>query len=255
MIEWFFGTQPQNYFFVSARLLTLFFLLPGFGEVYVSPKVRMVIALLVSVIITPVVQEALPPLPDDVFTLAAYLFKEILIGAFIALIAKFLLSALALAGSLIAQMIGFSNALIFDPAFRSQGTLPGILYNLLGILIIFVGGFYCSIFRGIVESYHFFSKDLSFPLDNYSEAIVKLTAMSFALGLNIAAPFVMIGVIFFVVMGFVSRLMPQMHILFIAYPVQIALGLLILASSIAASLRIFSHQLEDTYLNFFEHLL
>ena len=55
-------------------------------------------------------------------------------------------------------------------------------------------------------------------------------ADSFTLGIQIAAPFLVIAFVFYVMMGLLARLMPQMQVFFIAIPLQILLCFFIFSS-------------------------
>ena len=65
---------------VFARVGAMLMVLPGFGEAYISPRVRLVIALALSVVVQPVVGGALPAMPAQPLDLLPLLFGEIVIG-------------------------------------------------------------------------------------------------------------------------------------------------------------------------------
>ncbi len=49
---------------VFMRIGAAMMLLPGFGESYVTPKIRLIIALALSLVVAPVVSASLPPMPS-----------------------------------------------------------------------------------------------------------------------------------------------------------------------------------------------
>ena len=62
---------------------------------------------------------------------------------------------------------------------------------------------------------------------------------SFRLGVEMSAPFVIIGTIFYVALGLVSRLAPQLQILFVIQPLQIVAGLVAFALLLATGMQWF----------------
>jgi flagellar biosynthetic protein FliR len=64
-------------------------------------------------------------------------------------------------------------------------------------------------------------------------------AGAFRLGMEMAAPFVLLGTLFFIAIGLVSRLVPQLQILFVTQPLQIVGGLLALAFVLTAGMEWF----------------
>jgi flagellar biosynthetic protein FliR len=61
-------------------------------------------------------------------------------------------------------------------------------------------------------------------------------ASSFRLGIELAAPFLVVGTVFFAALGILSRLVPQLQIFFVAMPLQIIGGLAIFALTLPAIL-------------------
>ncbi|HUN48450.1 MAG TPA: flagellar biosynthetic protein FliR, partial [Stellaceae bacterium] len=105
---------PANLFaaaLVFARLGSAVMLLPGFGDSYVYARARLVLALGLTVLATPVVAPLLPALPTSPIRLALMLGGEIAVGLFLGSIARVLLSALQVAGTVVSIELGLSAAL------------------------------------------------------------------------------------------------------------------------------------------------
>src|ERR1700730_1102728 len=99
---------PANLFAASlvfARLGSAMMLLPGIGEIYVSPRLRLVLALGMTLVATPVVAPLLPR-PSGAIELALLLAGEIAVGIFLGTIARILLAALQVAGSVVSINLG-----------------------------------------------------------------------------------------------------------------------------------------------------
>ena len=104
-----------NFFMIFARLGSAIMLLPGFGEAYVPQRVRLVFALMVSLVLMPMLADRLPAMPAafDLFT--GLLVLEIGIGIFFGMLTRLILLGAQSAGSVIALQIGLASALVSDP--------------------------------------------------------------------------------------------------------------------------------------------
>src|SRR3546814_340340 len=114
------------YFLVFARVGSAMVVLPGIGEAYISPRFRLLLALVVTVVMVPVLAPHLPDLPAQPATLLLLVGGEILVGLFLGTIARVLISALVTAGTVISFLTGFANALLFNPMLADQGALLAI---------------------------------------------------------------------------------------------------------------------------------
>lgn len=227
-------------FLIFGRLGTAMMLLPGFGEVYVLQRYRLLLALAIALLLTPVLGPSLPPLPESPARLAVLVGCEVMIGAFIGTVARIIVSALETAGTVVSLQLGLSTAAMFNPlADQGQSALPAALYGMLGIVLIFVTDLDHMLLRAAVDSYAVFAPGALLPVGDLSDAVARVAAGSFRLGFEMAAPFVVIGIVFFVALGIVARLVPQLQVLFIAQPLQIVGGLAIFAFVLVSGMRWF----------------
>jgi len=233
---------PANIFaaaLVFARLGSAMMLLPGIGEIYVSPRLRLVLALGITLVVTPAVAPALPSLPTNLIGLALMLCGEIAVGLFLGTIARILLAALEVAGSVISINLGLSAALIFNPLLQQQEAITGTFYSLAGVLIIFLADLHHPMLRALIGSYGVFQPGVLLQWGDFSDAVARATTESFRIGVEMAAPFMVIGTIFYVAVGLISRLTPQLQILFVVQPLQIMAGLIAFALLMATGMQWF----------------
>src|SRR5208282_1272506 len=99
-------TEVFSLLLVFARTGSAMMLLPGFGESYVSGRVRLLLAGAFAIIVAPVVGPHLPPLPSSPVTLTLLLCGEIGVGVFIGTVGRLLVISLETAGALVSFQIG-----------------------------------------------------------------------------------------------------------------------------------------------------
>lgn len=235
---------PNNAFaalLIFARIGSAMMLLPGFGEIYVPQRVRLLFALIFSALLLPVLRPILPPLPASVSRLVLLLGSELVIGLFIGTLTRLILAALQIAGQVVSLQMGLSNAQIFDPLEATQEAIPSTFYAILGVLLIFLTNLHYVMLRGLVDSYAVFAPGRFPPVGDLAQTVAHAVAASFQLGIEIAAPFIVLGTVFFVGLGLIARLVPQLQVLFVGQPLQIMGGLLLMGLVAATGMGWFLH--------------
>jgi len=235
---------------VFMRIGTAMLLLPGFGEPYVPPRARLFLALTISLIVTPIIADTLPAMPDSAANLFVLLAGEILIGAFFGTIARLFLSALTTAGMVMAYMSSMANALTNDPSAAQQGSIAGTFLVVVAVLMIFTLNLHYAMLAALVDSYKLFVPGEVPPVADFADMVTRVVAQTFLLSFQIAAPFVVMGLVFFLGVGILGRLMPQMQVFFVAMPLQIAAGLAVLALVLPAVMRWFIAAFQESLLPF-----
>jgi len=219
---------------VFMRLGMAMMVMPGIGDSFVNMQTRLMFALAMSFVLTPFMAMFLPTMPGTGIGLAFLLMSEAFIGLFIGTSMRILLTALDMAGAIVSIQAGFSNAMIFNPVLATPGTITGGLYSLLGVTLLFVTDLDHNMLASVVESYKTFPADGRMPdMGSFSAAIAKVVTMTFRIGIQMSAPFLVVGTLIQLGFGLLGRLMPQLQVFFLAMPLQIFLSLIILAMTLS----------------------
>lgn len=219
------SAEVFTYFLVFARLGGAIMVLPGFGETTVSSRVRLLLAFTVTVALAPVARQSLPALPVGFLPMMALVIGELAIGLLIGLFARVFMSALQVAGQAIAMQTGLGAAMVMDPTIGIQGAMVGTLLSVLAVTLIFVTDMHYLFLEAAYSSYAVFPAGTLPPLDDVSILMTRTVADAFRLGIGIASPFIVFGLVFYSAVGVLSKLMPQMQIFFLAMPLSILMGL------------------------------
>jgi flagellar biosynthetic protein FliR len=238
------SAEAFGVFLIFVRIGATFSLLPGFGEAYVPVRARLLLAIAVSFVLVPVISPGLPPSPTTVPGLLILLGIEIGVGSFLGLIARFTFTSLQTAGVIIGMQTSLSAAFAFDPSTAQQGALTASFLGALALVAIFVSDLHHLMLRAVVDSYTLFPPGSALPVGDFADVLARLLGSSFQLGVRIGAPFLVFGVIFFLGLGILARLMPQMQVFFVSQPAQILLGLLIFAGIMFAAMSVFMGSFE-----------
>jgi flagellar biosynthetic protein FliR len=228
-----------------ARLGGLGMLMPGFGETGVPARFRLTIVVLLAVLLYPLLSPALPQgLIANPARLIVALGAELAIGIFVGLVGRLVMSAAQVAGATVAAQTGLSFSMSVDPTQGQQGAVVGNLLALLATTLVFVLDLHHLSLQAIVSSYKLFPPGQWLELGDFSDAALRLVAESFKIGVQMAAPFVVFGLVFNFGLGVLAKLMPQFQIFFVAMPANILLGLLLMMAVTGSMMLYFTGHVE-----------
>ena len=236
---------PQLEGVVLAFLLTfsragaMIMLLPVIGDAGVPPRIRLAFALAVSAALTPVVAHFYPTVAPSPMALASLVAREATAGILVGTMARLIMSALEVAGFLIANQTGLAFAQTFDPGQGVQGAIVSTFLSLVGALLVFQTGLHHLAIGAISGSYRMIPPGTIIPTGDMAALALNLVAASFALGLQLSAPFLIFGFLIYVTLGVLSRLMPQLQIFFLAMPINILGGFALLMLFIGVMMNVY----------------
>lgn len=97
---------------------------------------------------------------------------------------------------------------------------------MVSLALIFAMNIHHLIIAVIHDSYSLFKPGDLMPVGDLAKSAIDLFADAFALGIQLSAPFILIGFVFNVGVGILSRLMPQFQVFLVLLPANIMLGFL-----------------------------
>jgi flagellar biosynthesis protein FliR len=211
-----------------ARIGTMIMLLPGLGEASVPVRVRLVVALALTAVLFPLHRAAFQVDLRAFGPVMLLLGQELIVGAVLGVTARLAISALHVAGSVVAQQLGLGFVTAIDPTQGQQGMLVGNFLTVLGVTLLFATDLHHLIIAALHDSYALFRPG-ELPLAGDVAALTTRTiATAFRIGVQLSAPFIVFGLLFNLGLGVLSRLMPQMQVFFVGLPLSILIGFVVL---------------------------
>src|SRR2546429_79141 len=216
-----------TFMLVFARVGAMVMLMPGFGESNIPVRIKLAIALLLTLIILPLHRAAYQVDLTSMSSLGVLMMHEIVIGIVLGATARVTLSALSVAGSVIAQQLGLGFVTSVDPTQGQQGLLIGNFLTLLGMTLLFATDSHHLVIAALNESYRIFSPGELMPSGDVAALATRAFATAFKIGMQLSAPFLVFGLVFNIGLGVLARLMPAMQVYFVGVPLSIMAGCLI----------------------------
>ncbi|MBN9600078.1 MAG: flagellar type III secretion system protein FliR [Afipia sp.] len=228
-----------TFMLVFARIGAMVMLLPGFGEASVPVRVRLGIALLLTLILLPLHRSAYHIDMTSMAPLLVMLVHEIIIGVVLGATARMTLAALSVAGSVIAQQLGLGFVTAVDPTQGQQGALIGNFLTVLGLTLLFATNMHYLMIAALNDSFTIFAPGALMPSGDVASLATRAFTMAFKIGIQLAAPFIVFGLVFNLGLGILARLMPQMQVYFVGVPLSILIGFVILAIILVTMMGLF----------------
>ncbi|MGA7806886.1 flagellar biosynthetic protein FliR, partial [Bradyrhizobium sp.] len=222
-----------TFMLVFARIGAMVMLMPGLGEANIPVRIKLSIALLLTLIILPLHRNAYQIDLQSLTSLFVVMLHEIIIGIVLGATARVTLSALQVAGSVIAQQMGLGFVTSVDPTQGQQGVLIGNFLTMLGVTLLFATDSHYLVIAALNDSYNIFSPGETMASGDVASLATRAFAAAFRIGLQLSAPFLVFGLVFNIGLGVLARLMPQMQVFFVGVPLSIFAGFLILMLVIA----------------------
>ncbi len=251
LLTTFIETGVFAFMLTFTRVGTALFLMPGIGDTYTPVRVRLYMALGLTLVLSPIVSGYLPETIPSNLLMFNLIIAEFVIGAFIGMFSRILMMALDTAGMAISMQAGLSNAQIFNPAFASQGSIFGAFLIISGMMLIFATDLHHLFLLGIMHSYETFPIGEIPDKGGMAQLVSHAVSSSFSTGIQMAAPFIVITTLLYIGMGVLARLMPQIQVFMLAIPAQITIAFLVMALTISTGLMFWLSFYEDGMYFFF----
>lgn len=220
---------------------------PGISEGFVPSRIRLLFSLALTVLVYMPLSTVLPPMPPTIDGIVLLMFREMLAGVFYGVIIRMLINIVETTGAIIATQIGLSNAMILNPSLASQSALPSAFLSSASLAMIFVTGMDHMLLRGLIGTYTMFKPGTMLPPGDMVEIYSHLASRIFTVGVELAVPFLVIGILLFVVLGFMQRLITQVQLFIVMLPLQIGGGLFLFSVTIAVIITVWLQRVNDIF--------
>jgi flagellar biosynthesis protein FliR len=232
MLETFLISRFIVFTLVLARTGALVMTAPIFGSLAMPRQVRALLAVTISLLVTPVfLGTSLTPV-DNVLEYAHLLVNEALIGLLLGLGLNILFSGIQVAGQIVSQLSGLSLADVFNPGFEEDVSVFSQLFYFLTLAVFVAIGGHRIVTEALLQTFMFLPPGQAMLGDTFVDVLIGILSQSFVLGIRAAAPLMVALFLSTVVLGLISRTLPQINILIVGFPLNSLLTLALLFLSI-----------------------
>ncbi|PYG89835.1 flagellar biosynthetic protein FliR [Ruminiclostridium sufflavum DSM 19573] len=223
----------ELFLLVFVRMTGLFVIAPIFGR-NMPAYLKIGIAFTTAVLMTSVIKVDNIIATDSYLLYAFYVIKEFLVGVVIGFVAYALFTSIYIAGQIIDMQIGFGMVNVFDPISNIQVPITANLYYMMAMLIFLATNGHHLLIKALYQSFTLVPIGSAGVGPDMTENIIEVFRKMFSIGFKIAAPILAAILIADVVLGIISKTIPQMNVFVLGMPLKILVGLIIIMITIPA---------------------
>ncbi len=212
---------------VFSRISGMLITAPIFSTFPIPPQVKIALAAVCAFIMYPfIVQHCSLITPKDLISLSILLFKELAIGILIGFAISLIFTAVEIAGQLLSIEMGLAIATALDPVTHQNVPIVGQFYLFMASLVFISINGHQYLFSTVYDSYSSIPIDMTFAFSKHlTEQLLYFSSQIFLLAFSIIVPIYLMLFIVTILMGIISKIMPQMNVFMIALPLKIYIGL------------------------------
>ncbi len=232
----------MDIFHISPRDLTVFLLIlfrigglfisaPVLSSQSIPMQIKAGLCLFASVLLYPTVSGALPAVPGNAVQLAGYAVQETGLGLLIGFTANFVFWGIQAAGEVVAREMGLSMAEIYDPVLEMQTSIVGQFNVVIATMMFLILNGHHWILRAVISSFKAVPLG-TFVLTSFTlTSVVQMSCQVFIIAIKLSAPVFVALFLITAILGIMERMIPQMHMFAIGFPLKIGVGFIMLLLS------------------------
>jgi flagellar biosynthetic protein FliR len=231
-----------DFLIVFVRIASMIMVLPGLSSNSIPAMAKIGISIALTTIVVPIVSDKVPSVPHSTIFLIVMIGGQIVVGLTIGWLVNAILFSLPIAGQIISYQIGLSSVLLPSNDLGAESTLISSILNLILPVLFFSSALLMIPVMAMINSFHAIPIDFLSQISGHNvlpaimKQVVKAATFEFLIAVQIASPFLVIGLIWQAGLGLMARASPQLQIFFVAAPLQILAGLMMLALLLAPML-------------------
>ena len=216
-------------FLIFVRVSSMVMTAPFFNSAAFPGQIKIFFALVTSVLLYPVIPAHNVLLPSDsgiVFLLTAILV-EVLVGVILGLTGHLILAGLEMAGRLISLKIVLAFADMVDTMTQDQSTIVSNLFTLLAVFVFLSMEGDKIYLSALAQSFEVIPVHQA-EVHMAGPYLLEVATYLFVIGVQIASPFLVVLFLLDLSLAIFARIMPQANIMFIALPLKLGIGFVLL---------------------------
>lgn len=216
-------------FLIFVRVSSLLLTAPFFSSAAFPAQVKVFFALITSVLLYPVIpaQSVIIDTESGAIFILTAIVVEILVGVGLGLVGQLVFAGLELAGRLISLKIALGFASVVDTMTQQQSTIVSNLFNMLAILIFLAIDGEKIYLKGLVQSFDVIPLQQA-QVQLAGPYLLEVATYLFVIGVQITSPFMIVLFLVDLSLAIFARIMPQANIMFIALPIKLGVGFILL---------------------------
>lgn len=223
--------QIQKIILILVRITAFIVVCPGFSFKGLPNTLKIALSVSLSMIVYTIVPDI--QTTESLLLLFMWAIKETLFGLGMGYVTNMVFTTMEIAGQLVDFQVGFSMASVFDASMGKQASIFGRIYYWITISVFFLLNMHHIVLEALIKSFDYMPLTMLNVASFKVEGIVVLFSNVFELALNLAAPIIIVVLITDIVLGVISRTVPQINVLMLGMPLKSMVGFVITMATLS----------------------
>jgi len=205
---------------------------PVLGSRNLPAQVKIGLAALCAFLVVPHLAALAEPIPAEPIPFALLAAGELAVGLTLGFILTIVFAAIQVGGEVLDMLTGFAVVNVFNPALETQVPIFGFFYYILAAMYLLTLNGHHLMVMGLASSFDTIPPGGFVARPELLRQVAEWGGAMFSDALLIAAPVGAALLLAYITLGILNRLVPQIHLFVVGFPVTIALGLLMAGLSV-----------------------
>jgi flagellar biosynthetic protein FliR len=229
--------ELQSFFLILLRVSVILFMFPIFSSRLIPILAKAGLAFIITIILFPVIHNKMVEFPDTSWGIVQLMIAEFIIGMTLSLLVQLFFEGVRMMGQLVGFQTGFAITNILDPQSGMQISILSNMAYLVAMVLFLIFNGHHILLSAMRESFELINVGSLSLNGQLFQKMIDASADMFVIAIKIGAPAIAVLLFTKVVFGLITKLIPQMNIMIVAFPVQIVIGLLFFGISLHVLLR------------------
>ena len=237
--------EYKAFYLVLIRVSAILVMFPFFSARVIPTLIKAGLALMITIVLFPVINEKIIKFPGTLMEMAQLILAEVIIGMILGLMVQLFFEGVRIMGQMVGFQTGFAITNVLDPQSGTQVSIFANAAYLVSVILFLLLNGHHLLLNAIKESFDIITVgSLGLNMGMLKE-MTKMSGDMFVIAVKIGAPPIAALLFTNVAFGLITKLMPQMNIMIVAFPVQICIGLFFFGISLNVLLEFMKRYVDE----------
>jgi flagellar biosynthetic protein FliR len=224
--------ELKAFYLILIRISIIFQMLPFFNSRVVPILVKAGLSVIMTIILFPVINISIVEFPHTTFGMMRLILSEFIVGIILGLLVMIFFEGVRMMGQMVGFQTGFAITNILDPQSGSQiSILSNMAYLVAMMFFLLLNGHYILL-NAVRESFEVIPVGSLKLNGSMFDKMISMYGEMFVIAVKIGAPAIAALLFTNLAFGLITKLIPQMNIMIVAFPIQIIIGLIFFGVSL-----------------------
>ncbi|MEQ1830263.1 MAG: flagellar biosynthetic protein FliR [Pirellula sp.] len=234
-----------TYLCVLSRTGPLLAMMPPIQGSSIPNRVKVLLALMIALVVTPLVLHSSTSLPPHLAGIAIGLAKELMLGVLFGTAVMLIITSLQIGGQVISSLASMDVAQAADPTTQETVTVVSQLFSWVAMALFLILGGHRAVLGACLDSFEVYPAGGVLAEEHWLMHLHEILKHSVSIGMRAAAPPAIALLLANFVTALVGRTLPQLNIMAVGFSLNVTIMILVLIMSMSSIGWVFQNELVE----------